>query len=179
MTALRRLIAQARQLGVASAASAGVFLRDVGQGLLEVSHNTLALLGLVAVGAVLFIGGRADLRQSIEAQTLDWLQARQDARTDPAELLAAELAEPEAVARPTAASLKELTRQQAAVAVWISCRYHVAPEPISRTSLASVVRRRSFSLSRAVFSCSRAALRSAFWTESRTRSVSNGFCRKS
>ena len=132
MTALRRLIAQARQLGVASAASAGVFLRDVGQGLLEVSHNTLALLGLVAVGAVLFIGGRADLRQSIEAQTLDWLQARQDARTDPAELLAAELAEPEAVARATAASLKELTRQQAAVAVWISRRYHVAPEPISR-----------------------------------------------
>src|SRR5712691_13398800 len=69
MTALRRLIAQARQHGDASAASAGVFLRDVGQGRLEVSHNTLALLGLVAVGAVLFIGGRADLRQSIEAQT--------------------------------------------------------------------------------------------------------------
>ena len=132
MTALRRLIAQARQLGVASAASAGVFLRDVGQGLLEVSHNTLALLGLVAVGAVLFVGGRADLRQSIEAQTLDWLQARQDARTDPAELLAAQLAEPDAVTRATAADPKELTRQQSNVALWISRRYRVAPEPISR-----------------------------------------------
>jgi soluble lytic murein transglycosylase-like protein len=107
-------------------------LRDVGQGLLEVSHNTLALLGLVAVGAVLFVGGRADLRQSIEAQTLDWLQERQDARTDPAELLAAQLAEPSAVARATAANPKELTRQQAAVAQWISRRYRVAPEPISR-----------------------------------------------
>jgi len=104
----------------------------VGQGLLEVSHNTLALLGLIAVGAVLFIGGRPDLRQSVEAQTLDWLQARQDARTDPAELLAAQLAEPDAVARATAANPKELTRQQGAVANWISRRYRVAPEPISR-----------------------------------------------
>jgi soluble lytic murein transglycosylase-like protein len=132
MTALRRLTAHVRQFGGASAASAGVFLRDVGQGLLEVSHNTLALLGLIAVGAVLFIGGRADLRQQIEAKTLDWLQARQEARTDPAELLAAQLAEPDAVARATAANPKELTRQQAAVALWISRRYRVAPEPISR-----------------------------------------------
>jgi hypothetical protein len=132
MTALRRSLARARQLGEATSASAGVFLRDVGQGLLEVSHNTLALLGLIAVGAVLFVGGRPDLRQSIEAQTLDWLQARQDARTDPAELLAAQLAEPDAVARATAANPKELTRQQAAVALWISRRYRVAPEPISR-----------------------------------------------
>jgi len=132
MTALRRLTAQARHLGDASTASVGVFLRDVGQGLLEVSHNTLALLGLRAVGAVLFVGGRTDLRQSIEAETLGWLQARQDARTDPAVLLAAQLAEPDAVARATAANPHELTRQQAAVASWISRRYHVAPEPISR-----------------------------------------------
>lgn len=132
MTALRRLLAQVRHIADASAGSAGIFLRDVGQGLLEVSHNTLALLGLIAVGAALFIGGRADLRESIEAQTLDWLQARQEARADPAELLAAQLAEPEAVARATAANPKELNRQQAAVAHWIARRYRVAPEPISR-----------------------------------------------
>jgi hypothetical protein len=132
MTALRRLTARVRRLGDASAASAGVFLRDVGQGLLEVSHNTLALVGLVAIGAVLFVGGRADLRQSIESQTLDWLQARQDARTDPAELLAAQLAEPGAIARATAANPKELTRQQSNVAHYIARRYRVAPEPISR-----------------------------------------------
>jgi hypothetical protein len=123
---------QAGRMGNASAESAAVFLRDVGQGMLEVSHNTLALLGLIAVAAVLFVGGRADLRQSVEAQTLDWLQARQDARADPAELLAAELSEPGAVARATAADPKDLTRQQAAVALWISRRYKVAPEPISR-----------------------------------------------
>lgn len=132
MTALRRLTARVRRLGDASAASAGVFLRDVGQGLLEVSHNTLALVGLIAIGAVLFVGGRADLRQSIESQTLDWLQARQDARTDPAELLAAQLAEPGAIARATAANPKELTRQQSNVAHYIARRYRVAPEPISR-----------------------------------------------
>lgn len=132
MTALRRLLAQARQVGDASAASAGVFIRDVGQGLLEVSHNTLALVGFIAIGAVFFIGGRADLRQSIEAQTLDWLQARQDARTDPAELVAASLAEPDAITRATALDPKGLNRQQAAVAQWISRRYRVAPEPISR-----------------------------------------------
>src|SRR6185295_1692422 len=89
MTALSRLTTQARRFGQACTGSAGVFLRDVGQGLLEVSHNTLALLGLLAVAAVVFVGGRADLRQSIESQTLTWLQARQDARTDPADLLAA------------------------------------------------------------------------------------------
>jgi hypothetical protein len=132
MTALRRLLAQVRRIADASAGSAGIFLRDVGHGLLEVSHNTLALLGLFAVGAALFIGGRADLRESIEAQTLDWLQARQEARADPAELLAAQLAEPDAVARATAANPKELNRQQAAVAHWIARRYRVAPEPISR-----------------------------------------------
>ena len=35
--------------------SASVFLRDTGQGLLEVSHNSLALLGLVFVALLLFL----------------------------------------------------------------------------------------------------------------------------
>ena len=54
------------------------------------------------------------------------------ARADPAELLAQQLSEPEAINRATAADPKQLTRQQAAVALWISRRYRVAPEPISR-----------------------------------------------
>ena len=132
MTALRRLLTCTRRIGQGCAGSTAVFLRDVGQGLLEVSHNTLALLGLVAVAAALFVGGHADLRKTMEAQALDWLQARHEARADPADLLASELSEPDAVARATAANLKDLTRQQAAVAVWISRRYRVAPEPISR-----------------------------------------------
>jgi hypothetical protein len=104
----------------------------VGHGLLEVSHNTLALVGLLLAAMALFVAGRADIRHDAEAWAYDWLQARQEARADPADTLATELSEPDAVARATAADPKELSRQQAAVANWLSRRYHVAPEPISR-----------------------------------------------
>lgn len=111
-------------------ASVRVFLRDVGAGLLEVSHNSLALLGLLVVGLALFVGGRDDLRSRLEEQVYGWLQARQEAR-DP-NRLDADLLEPSAVARATAADPKGLPRQQAMVADWLSKRYRVAPEPVSR-----------------------------------------------
>ena len=122
----------ARRARDASAQSALVFLRDVGHGLLEVSHNTLALVGLGLIAVLLFAAGRADLRDDAEAWALGWLQARQEARAEPVDPLAAALAEPDAIARATASDPKELSRQQAAVAQWLSRRYHVAPEPISR-----------------------------------------------
>ena len=51
MTTLDRLVRLARSWKTAvRPARAGVFLRDVGHGLLEVSHNSLALLGPVVVG---------------------------------------------------------------------------------------------------------------------------------
>ncbi len=46
-TGLASLVRSVRN---ASAQSAAVFLKDVGQGLLEVSHNTLALIGLLLAG---------------------------------------------------------------------------------------------------------------------------------
>jgi hypothetical protein len=49
---------------------------------------------------------------------------------DTGNLLAA-VAEPEGVARATAADLQALTHQQATLATWISRRYKVAPEPIA------------------------------------------------
>jgi soluble lytic murein transglycosylase-like protein len=116
----------------ATSESALVFVKDVGHGMLEVSHNTLALLGLLIVAAVVFGGGNPDIRHSVETTALGWLKARQEARAEPAELLAAELSEPAAINRATAADPKELNRQQAAVAHWIARRYRVAPEPISR-----------------------------------------------
>lgn len=124
--------ALARSVRKAVVEAAVVFLRDAGHGLLEVSHNTLALLGLMLAAVLLFAAGRADIRHEAEAWTLGWLQARQEARADPADALAAELSEPDAVARATASDPKELSRQQVAVALWLSSRYHVAPEPISR-----------------------------------------------
>ncbi|MEK8048793.1 lytic transglycosylase domain-containing protein [Ideonella sp. DXS22W] len=123
-------IAKLRATASTSLASAQVFLRDVGAGLLEVSHNSLALLGLAVLGAALFAGGREDMRDAMERHALDWLLARQEAR-EPADALA-EITEPDAVARATAADPKALPRQQAAVAGWLSRRYHVAPEPVSR-----------------------------------------------
>ena len=132
MTLLDRIRNKAGAARDVCTGSVSVFLRDVANGLLEVSHNSLALLGLVVVTAVLFVFSRADLRQSIEATTLDWLQARHEARADPAEIEAATLAEPDAVSRATASNPSELTHQQAAVAHWLARRYRVAPEPVSR-----------------------------------------------
>jgi soluble lytic murein transglycosylase-like protein len=113
-------------------ASTAVFLRDVGHGMLEVSHNTLALLGLAVVAAALFVGSRPDLRQQIEAHAFGWLQLRHVERAERDGNVLATLAEPQAVNRATAADPKQLTKPQAAVASWISRRYKVAPEPISR-----------------------------------------------
>jgi hypothetical protein len=110
-----------------------VFLRDVGAGLLEVSHNSLALLGLCVVGVALFAGGREEMRTLAERHALDWLLARQEAR-EPARVESEAETEPapDAVARATAVDPKDLPRQQAAVAQWLSRRYKVAPEPVSR-----------------------------------------------
>jgi len=131
MRTFARLAAGAQRARRASVESIGVFLRDTGHGMLEVSHNSLALLGLILVAALLFVGGQRDLRHELEAQTLTWLQERKIARA-PEPTLAQELVEPDAVVRATAADPKELNRQQAAVAQWLSRRYRVAPEPISR-----------------------------------------------
>jgi hypothetical protein len=130
--AMIRPCAAMRSVRNAGAHSATVFLRDVGHGLLEVSHNTLALLGLMIAAVLLFAMGHSDLRHQAEVQALSWLQARQEAREEPAQTLAAELSEPDAIARATAADPKELSRQQAAVAQWLARRYQVAPEPVSR-----------------------------------------------
>jgi hypothetical protein len=113
--------------------SGAVFVKDVGHGLLEVSHNSLALIGLLTLGVVLFAGGRADVRHALEAQTLNWLQSRHEARLPPPVTEGEpDLSEPDAVARATASDPRDLDKKQAAVAMWLSRRYKVAPEPVSR-----------------------------------------------
>jgi Transglycosylase SLT domain len=112
--------------------SIGVFLRDVGNGLLEVSHNSLALLGLAVVVTLVFVAGRPDLRHQSETWALDWLQERHESRAAESDDLTVAAAEPDAVERATAINPKELTQQQVALAKWISRRYNVALEPIGR-----------------------------------------------
>jgi len=123
--------AVSRWLGDARAA-VGVFVRDVGNGMLDLSHNSLALVGLAVVTVTVFVGGRADLRQQIEVHALSWLQDRHVERAERDGNVLASLAEPGAVSRATAADPRALNKPQAAVAQWISRRYKVAPEPISR-----------------------------------------------
>jgi hypothetical protein len=112
--------------------SISVFMRDVGNGLLEVSHNSLALLGLAVVVTLVFVAGRPDLRQQTETWALGWLQERHESRAAESDDLTIAAAEPDAVERATAVNPKELTQQQAALAKWISRRYNVALEPIGR-----------------------------------------------
>jgi hypothetical protein len=128
-----RTIERVRSALQACVRSANVFVRDVGTGLLEVSHNSLALIGLCVVATTLFAGGRADLRAAVEQRALDWLLARQEAREPAADELASAMPpEPDAVTRATAMDPKTLPQQQAAVAHWLSRRYRVAPEPVGR-----------------------------------------------
>ena len=111
--------------------SAGTFARDVGTGLLEVSHNSLALVGLAVVcGTVLFSAARPDLREGAEQRMLGWLLARQEARQ--AGDAPPEPANPDAAARVAVADLSSLSKQQASVATWLARRYRVAVEPVSR-----------------------------------------------
>jgi soluble lytic murein transglycosylase-like protein len=114
-----------------SARSLGVFVRDVGRGMLEISHNTLALVGLAAVAVLAFGIGRADLRQQAEVAALEWLQGRHEAREQAAGNVLAGASEPDAISRVTAAQLDGLPREQVAVAQWLARRYRVAPEPVA------------------------------------------------
>jgi hypothetical protein len=112
--------------------ASGVFVRDVGHGLLEVSHNGLAFVGLAVVAALAFVGSQQPLRHHIETTVLDWLKARHEVRAEQQGDMLVAVAEPDAVSRATAADPGELPRQQAAVANWLARRYKVAPEPVSR-----------------------------------------------
>jgi soluble lytic murein transglycosylase-like protein len=111
--------------------SVRVFIGDVGHGLLEVGHNTLALVGLVAVAVTAFGVSRPELRHHAESAALQWLQSRHEARELASGNTLATLAEPDAVARATALHIDSLPREQAEVAQWIARRYRVAVEPIA------------------------------------------------
>jgi len=133
MSELVQFCARVRSWQRSIVRSGRVFLGDAGHGLLEVGHNSLALLGLLLLGVVLFATGHADVRHAVEGQALQWLQARHEARVQTtAGDVEPDLGEPDAIARATASDPKDLSRAQAAVAHWLARRYHVAPEPVSR-----------------------------------------------
>ncbi len=100
------------------------FAADVINGFLEVTHSGFALLGLGVVFGVITLTARPDLRQAGEEELMGWLQARQEA-------VVGFPMEPAASERAVALNPKELPREQAAVAYWLSKKYRVAPEPLA------------------------------------------------
>jgi len=113
----------------------GLFAQDVAHGLLVVSHNTFALLGLGLVAITALFASQNELRLGLEQQALAWLSERQVARTQPSEEPETIVAEPQAVHRVTAADLAELDKQQSALAHHLARRYKVAVEPVARLVL--------------------------------------------
>ena len=101
-----------------------VFASDIAQGFFEITHNGFALVGLAVVFAVMTLSARPDLRQAGETRLMGWLQARQEVATGMP-------VEPDAIDRATAVNPKDLPKQQAALAYWLSKKYKVAPEPLS------------------------------------------------
>ena len=112
--------------GYLAATARGIktFAGDVGEGFFEITHNTLALLGIVVVVVVALLGTRPDLRAQGEQRLTAWLTARQVAAMG----ITPELG---AIERATAANPRDLPREQANVALWISKKYRVAPEPVA------------------------------------------------
>lgn len=105
-------------------AAVRTFASDVTDGFIEITHNGFALLGLAVAFAAIALFARPDLRHTGEAQLRDWLHARQVA-------LLGMPTEPDAIERATATNPKELPKEQAAVAFWLSKKYRVAPEPLA------------------------------------------------
>jgi Transglycosylase SLT domain len=105
------------------------------QGIVDIGHNSLAVLGLACIGIVLFFSSDSALRHQLERHALEWLNLRHGAPTaaaDDSNNVLAGMAEPEAVDRATARHLKGLPRNQALVATWLARRYRVAPEAVAR-----------------------------------------------
>jgi hypothetical protein len=99
------------------------FATDVAQGFFAISHNGLAVLGLSIFFFIVALTVRPDLRVITEAKVISWLQERQydelGIETDA-----------DAVDRATATNPRDLPKQQANLAYWLSSKYRVAPEPV-------------------------------------------------
>lgn len=109
------------------ARAAGIVFKDIGNGLLVISHNTLALIGLLLVALLTAFASQPQLLQTVEHHALAWLHERREARSEPA--LAPP--EPHAAQRVAVTDLDHLPRPQAAISQWLARRYKVAPEAVA------------------------------------------------
>jgi len=96
----------------------------VAKGFFDITHSSIALIGLAVLFVSIALFARPELRAFGETQLFGWLQER---RVD----LTGLVSDPIASERATAANPKDLPKQQATVALWLSKKYRVAPEPVS------------------------------------------------
>ncbi len=101
-----------------------ILASDIAQGILEITQNSFALVGLAVIFALIALTAHPELRQFGEVKLFGWLQTRQSPMTAWAGAM-------DAVDRATASNPQDLPKQQAAVAYWLSKKYRVAPEPLS------------------------------------------------
>lgn len=97
---------------------------DVTEGFVAITHNSLALLGVLVLLLVGLLGTQPDLRQQGEERLTEWLTTRKIAAIG----LTPELT---AIERATATNPSGLPQEQARVAFWIAKKYRVAPEPVA------------------------------------------------
>ncbi len=116
-------ISSLQQCLVSARSSARNVVRDIGEGFFNISHNSFAMLGLALVFVMITLSARPDLREAGESRLMALLLARQEATVG--------FTEPGAVDRATAVNPKDLPTKQAALALWLSKKYNVAPEPLS------------------------------------------------
>jgi Transglycosylase SLT domain len=91
---------------------------------MQQAMKPFAILGAVVAILVSALVLQPGLTLKIEQQALVWLLDRFESRVGV-------LPEPDAVDRATAINPQDLPSQQAALAHWLSKKYHVAPEPLS------------------------------------------------
>lgn len=100
------------------------FATNMTFGVFQITHNSFALLGLAVMFVIIALTARPELREIGEVKLFSWLQTRQVAVNG----MEAEI---DGIDHKTAASLPDLSKQQAAVASWLSKKYRIAPEPLS------------------------------------------------
>jgi soluble lytic murein transglycosylase-like protein len=96
-----------------------IVCKDIAQGFFDITHNGFALLGLAVMFASITLLTQPEMRQESELKLMGWLQERQVGESD----LMAEVED----AAFTPASL---TKEQAAMAQWLSKKYRVAYDPM-------------------------------------------------
>jgi soluble lytic murein transglycosylase-like protein len=97
------------------------FLGDIASGMFLLTHSGLAMVGLAAAALVLALWLKPAWLAVAESELFNFLRDRQ---------VLMSWWPSNTADRATAVDLKDLPRQQALVAEWLSRKYHVAPEPL-------------------------------------------------